>query len=254
MINDFYLNKIAQAAYFEKDWFDHVEEPARFSFAPFAIEDLYSPFHERLAEFVARNLKDSPIRMLEIGSSTGRTFYELCTRLASIRQAILVEPSLNLAEIHSKIFGLQLKPKDVEYFPALRGNVELTEVRMEIGKLRRACAHVDMSLLHKPHEELPELGVFDLVVCSNVLDQCHEPLRLVEYLKRATTPGGTLALTCTYQWQEKFRGLPAIPIRHVDELFEKEWRIVDETNIPFHVRTNERHWKRFLSHVCLLTR
>lgn len=256
---DFYLDDTACAAYFEKDWFDHVLQtgharPSRFEFAAFEMKDLYSPYHERLVEFIAAELAKVPIkplRVLEIGSSTGRTFYEICRRIDSVKQATLVEPSKNLFDVFSKIMDPKI---DVDYFPVLKGHAQLVEVAMSTSAIKKACASVEVQVLNLPFEQLtPDLGQFDLVICSNVIDQCHEPLKLVELLKKSTAPGGMIALSCTYQWQPKYRGLPAKPIRHLDELFTEDWSVRNETQIPFQLRVNERHWMAFLSHVCLLS-
>ena len=43
--------------------------------------------------------------MLEVGSSLGRTFFEVCKRIQSMQSATLIEPSQNLFTTFDKIFA-----------------------------------------------------------------------------------------------------------------------------------------------------
>ena len=262
MTHDFYLDEFAAAAYFEKDWFDQVilsggARPGRFAFAPFDLGELHSPFHQNLAGLIAGAQEGfaDPARMLEIGAGTGRLFYELTRRLEHLGEATLVEPSLNLRGLFEKIFVGDGTAAESAYFRVLKGNGELAEVRLNTAAIRERVGHVRRRCLNVPFAELPaDLGTFDLVVCADVIDQCHYPLALVELLKRSTAPGGLVALSCTYQWQAKYRGLPPDPVRHLDQFFEDGWTPAGEANLPFRVRVNERHWMTFLSHVGLYRR
>ncbi len=234
MGKDFYLDERALAAYFEKDWFDHVTEPAPFSFAPYGASQFYSDYHERLIELLAAKLgKTAPKTLLEVGSSLGRTFFEVCRKIKSVKSATLIEPSEHLAAGFDKIFS---------------GG----ETRLETRPIRTACTGVEVSLIQSPFQTLKPLGTFDLVICSNVIDQCQDPEKLVELLKRAAAPNGVLALTCTYQWQTKYIGNATKQIQNINDLFGADWERLGEANIPFQVRANERHWLKFLSHALIL--
>lgn len=256
--DDFYLDQLARAAYVEKDWFDLIlksgaARPGRFAFAPFDLTELYDGYHQRFTELLAHASIDlAPRRALEIGSSTGRMFYEICRRWPALEHATLVEPSKNLRDAYALIFD---GPASAPYVPVFKGLGQVAEVRLDTTTIRAAVAHVDRRVIGQPFADVPDdLGQFDLVVCANVIDQCHEPLRLVDLAIRSTAPGGRVAISCTYQWQCKYRGLPTRPIRHLDELFPEPWRLVAEGNLPFQLRVNERHWMRFLSHVCVFER
>lgn len=191
----------------------------------------------------------NPPRWLEVGSSTGRLFYELAKANPSVEQVTLIEPSGHLRAIFARIFE---GPPGHAYFPVLKGHGERIEVRMDCTHARELRRKIDVRLIDRPFAEVEsDLGEFDLVVCANVIDQCHEPLRLVKFLKRVCRPGGVVAVACTYQWQPKYRGLPSRPIKHLDELFRDPWVRRCEANLPFQVRVNERHWMTFLSHVVL---
>ncbi len=246
---DFYLNDRSLAAYVEKDWADHFAEDMKFAFAPYETSHLYSDYHERSVELLAQVLRKSgvePLNMLEVGSSLGRTFFEICRKVSSVKSATLLEPSQNLASTFNKIF---LDPGD-HRFPILKGNVQMSERRLPIEDIRAACRDVEFTCLNSTFQEARlSSGAFDLVICSNVIDQCKDPELLVKFLKASLAAGGTLLLSCTYQWQNKYIGNASKQIMNIHDLFGAEWRSLAEANIPFSVRVFERHWLSFLSHV-----
>jgi SAM-dependent methyltransferase len=258
MQKDFYLNERALAGYLEKDWFDHIltsnaRKPS-FEFAPFESSALYSNYHERLIDFLGTVLKKEdavPQRMLEVGSSLGRTFFEVCRRIPSIETATLIEPSQNLFSTFEKIFT----GGDVATASILKGNLSMDEVSINTRPIQAACSKVKTNTLNIPFQKIAEdLGHFDLVICSNVIDQCHDHLKLVEFLQRSTAPGGTLLLSCSYQWADKYIGNAPVIVKDINELFSANWKYMGETNLPFHVRIYERYWMTFLSHVVVYQR
>jgi len=192
MQQDFYLDERWLASYFEKDWFDHVLRghsniDNKFYYSKFDPNYLYSDYHEKLVDFVTNEISKipaSPISYLEIGSSLGRTFYELCVKQKSIRTATLIEPSENLASCFLKIFGTQ----DSAEFPILKGNMNLDKVLFNSNHIRIAASNVDYSLINKPFQDAVDLKPAELVVCSNVIDQCQDPLALVELVKSLVAP------------------------------------------------------------------
>ncbi len=178
--------------------------------------------------------------------------------MPSLRSATLIEPSQALASAFDRLFR---HPAPTSY-PVLWGNSDVLDVAFDSTHLQQAVRGLDVSLINCSHEQLGEdLGVFDLVTCLNVLDNCTAPLALVETLKRHTALGGILALSCTYQWSKKYLGTmseranrtlePAAeaPTRHIHSLFGAEWTWLNDTNIQFTLRKSERHWFLFLSHV-----
>ena len=204
---DFYADRRRLAEYFEKEWFDHVLAkgclpPSLFEFPPFDPARLYCESHEKAAEFLSGTLRSvgvAPTRLLEVGSALGRGFYELCRRTPSVRSATLVEPSQNFARTFDSLF----RSHESRLYPVLWGNTGLVDVTFDSTHLRDTCRHVVISVINAPHDQLgDDLGLFDPVLCFNVLDQCHAPLSLVDRLKRHTAPGGVLALSCTYQWNK----------------------------------------------------
>lgn len=246
---DFYLNERSLAAYVEKDWADHFISPgAGFAFAGFPQEFLYSDYHERSVALLASTTGGvPPVRGLEVGSSLGRTFYEVCRQLPSVRQMTLIEPSQNLLGTFEKIFASEAAECSL---PILKGNVQTGEARLPAAKIREVCRGVERTCLNSSFMDLPlDEVTYDLVICSNVIDQTKDPERLVEFLKSKTAPGGVLLLSCTYQWQNKYIGNASKQIMNINDLFGAGWSLQAETNIPFNVRLFERHWLNFLSHV-----
>ncbi len=257
MEDDFYIDHNWLASYCEKDWFDHIraqelDHSNLFSFPAFSAERLYCPYHEVFADLVAESIakvSSAPERMIEVGSALGRTYYELCRRLRSLREAVLVEPSENLARTFSAIFDGGHSCE----LPVLTGNTGVTAIPLRTAPIRNACSKVTHRLLNTTYVNMPEeIPPAELVICSNVIDQCESPARLLELLKRKTISGGILALSCSYQWNKKYiRGDEPL-ITNIKDLFEGSWRLIGEADIEFRCRRFERHWVTFLSHVCVL--
>jgi hypothetical protein len=264
---DFYTDRYGLAGYFEKEWFDHVVAqqalPASlFEFAPFDPALLRDATYERVATVVSRAVHQvgaAPERLLEIGTALGRGFYEICLRTPSLRSATLIEPSQNFAGTFERLF----RGSVLNRYPVLRGNSEIIDVPFNSERLRETVRHVDFSLVNTSHEEMGNVGLFDLVMCLNVIDNATEPLALVDRLKTHTAPGGLLALSTTYAWSTKYLGTAAqlaagivepvseSPTRNITTLFGKGWTLVSETNVEFKVRRTERFWRSFLSHLAV---
>lgn len=254
MEKDFYLHDRGLASYLEKDWFDKILKTKEFgkpnfTFARFDPLYLYSNYHEQQIDFLKSELsklKILPQTMLEVGSSLGRTFYEVCNKMPSIKSTTLIEPSQNLSTAFHKIFSGQ----DIESFSILQGNIGTEEITLDTKPIREVCAKVQMTQFNCTFQDAPKnLGQFDLVICANVIDQCQDHLKLVEFLKTSVNPGGLLLLSCTYQWQNKYIGNAGYQIKDINELFDSRWMQLNQTNIPFQCRVNERHWLNFMSHV-----
>lgn len=251
MEKDFYLDERWLAAYFEKDWSDHLVKNSKdklihFEYPEFDPKLLYSNYHQEFIQFLNTEIKKfgiEPESILEIGSSLGRTFYELCLTQTSLKMADLVEPSQLLASSFTKIFkGVQNST-----FPILVGNSKLQNIEFMSQDIRSACAFVDFRVINSAFQEIKPKP-YDLVICSNVIDQCHEPLALVDFLKNSTGQGGLLAMSCTYQWNDKYIEPLKQNIANVADLFGQDWILLAEKDIEFKCRRSERHWVTFLSH------
>jgi hypothetical protein len=132
---------------------------------------------------------------------------------------------------------------------------QLTEIEFNTQAVRSECAPVSRKLINLPYENLSdELLPHDLVICSNVIDQCKQPRSLVELLKRKTAKNGYIALSCTYQWNDKHVQDPSDLLTDVTRLFGGGWKLIGETDIEFKCRRAERFWQTFLSHVVVYSR
>jgi hypothetical protein len=260
MKTDFYLDQRWLASYFEKDWFDKVIESQSdrlpiFEYPKFSQNLLYSDYHERFVRFISQAISTSglpaPSTLLEVGSSLGRTFYEICKNVKSIESATLVEPSENLFHGFHRIF----EDQQVQRFNVLSGNKELTEIEFNSQEIRSKCTHVTRKLINLPYEKIAdEILPHDLIICSNVLDQCKQPRALVDLLKRKTSQDGFLALSCTYQWNDKHIQDPNDMLTNINLLFDDGWKLIGETDIEFKCRRAERFWQTFLSHVAVFSK
>ena len=204
MEKDFYnIDQRWLASYFEKEWFDHVitqkgDQSFATQFPKFPSHHLYCEYHEEFVSFIAQTLNASELKpsdLLEIGTSLGRTFYEVCKKIKSVKSAILIEPSQNFYQSFEKIISGNGSVK----FPILYGYKGEEEVEFDPSMIRKVCARVEVTKLNKPYEDLKQLPMSDLVICSHVIDQCNNPKGLVEFLKAQTAYNGVLALSCSYR-------------------------------------------------------
>lgn len=254
---DFYLDSPRWiASMFEKDWFDHVltqtsVDESIFAFPPFDSTTLYSGRHEECAEFIlgaAARQAMTAQTMLEVGASLGRGFFEIAKRSPALRSATLIEPSNLLLDTFVQIFA-----GGRHTYPVVRGNRrEQVQVLFDSSHVQDAVKGIDLRLVNEPYQALAHLpDNFGLVVCLNVLDQCQDPRALVRFLQTRTAPGGVLALSCSYQWNEKHLGTSATPFWNMNELFDDTWTFLDETNMDFRLRIVERHWLAFTSQLAV---
>lgn len=252
---DFYLDQRGLASYFEKEWFDKYLEQSKvtdFEFAGFNSEKLYSSFNEKIARAVIaliREKKLHPKKYLEIGPGLGRTFYEIAKETTSLKEAILIEPSENLSKSLEKIFLNRTRSP----FLILKGNGDFSEVEFDSSQITSDCSHISKTILQKTFEEAqPDLPSTNLLVCLNVLDQCKNPIELLDLIKSKTVQGGILVTSCTFQWQKKYLGSDYVPFNDLGAQFDEGWEILAEMNEPFHVRLSERCWYTFLPQVLIL--
>jgi SAM-dependent methyltransferase len=199
MEKDFYIDESWLAAYFEKDWFDHVLKASDHKvietiYPQFDPNILYCDYHEKLVSFLKQNttkLNLQPKNLLEVGSSLGRTFFEICLQFEGLKSATLIEPSKNLASTFKKIFEEGV----AQNYLILKGNFGLDQISFNSSHIKHTCSKVETQLLNRPFQEVTNIfNSFDLVICSNVIDQCESPLDLVNLLKESTLPGGLLLL------------------------------------------------------------
>jgi galactitol-specific phosphotransferase system IIB component len=251
MEKDFYLDEKWLAGYFEKDWADKVikQNNFTFEFSNFDQKLLYSDYHEKFVGFISNLVQSaglSPNVFLEVGSSLGRTFYEICKSFPTIQSASLIEPSKNLVRVFSQIF----ESNQTESFPVLVGNQKLASIVFDTKAIQQVCKKIKYDLFNFSYDSTElKLSQYDLVICSNVIDQCLEPHALVKFLQTHTKKSGVLALSCTYQWNNEHQKNANGIIENINELFHSGWNHLGEINLEFKCRRCERYWQMFLSHV-----
>lgn len=213
-----------------------------FKFPKFDPNLIYCPYHENFISFLQSTMALSnflPESLLEIGASLGRAFYEVCKAIPSITEATLIEPSQALAGSFQQLFS-----GTDSTFPIHFGNHGvMTETKIDTREIYALSKDVKRNLLTLPYELLPsEIIRHDLVICSNVIDQCKDPKALIQFLKDRTNLNGILALSCTYQWHENYLNPSEKPIVNVSTLFDERWELLGKTNLEYRFRRNERFW------------
>ena len=247
------------ARYFDKDWlglFAQKNLLGAFEFLSPAYETshAYCSFHENAIGALfdrSREMHFEPKSLLEVGSSLGRTFFEIGNKFGSIKTAKLIEPSANLRRGFSKIF------EDVAAnIPLLLGCGSHHETTVDVSEIGKSCSHIDFEIIGESFENANlESEIFDLVVCLNVIDQCHSPLQLIDFIKAKTRKNGILVVSDSYQWPSKHCHDQQFVIENLKDFFkEHSWKVLDERNIEFKLRHNERHWCSFLSHFLILNK
>lgn len=98
-----------------------------------------------------------------------------------------------------------------------------------------------------------DLGVFDAVLCANLLDRLPDPGRFLRDARRLVRPGGRLVLSSPYSWIERYtprakwlggKVVAGKPLRVYDSqrrALEPAFRPLRHFDIEFHLRDHARH-------------
>lgn len=114
-----------------------------------------------MAELALKEIGAAPHSLLEIGSSLGRTYYELTTRFPSIELADLIEPSENLRNAFQCIFQNQ-----VAEFHSIYGNEGFhRKVSVRTNKMNENYQRIKTNL-HSTSVE--EFSFLDNTICWSV--------------------------------------------------------------------------------------
>ncbi|BCL72827.1 SAM-dependent methyltransferase [Vibrio nigripulchritudo] len=256
-MSDFYLKNELLASYFEKQWLDvfsgNVPNGVLDSDSKnVPVTFAESQFHLQVTQFIHQAVQEriSPISMLEVGPAMGRTCYELIQWMPFVTQVTLVEPS-ELLLSHLEKFLLN----GGEYsFPLIKGGANRGKLTVDTTSIANQCAHVDFELLNLPFGVETLESQHDLVVCLNVLDQCESPAEIANALKDAVAPRGALVLSCTYQWNKKHLKNEGEAVDDINEYFDESWEYLDEKELEYKIRINERFSYLFLSHTVIYQR
>ncbi len=257
-MDDYYLDEKGLAAYFEAQWLDKVreagfEEPLQSCSKQVPDSFIQSPFFVSIAELINNSLaktKLMPETMLEVGSALGRNCYELVKNNSTLSDITLVEPSERLL---SNFKNLLTFP-GVHSFPYIKGLKELAWLDFNTSGIASGCAHINFKLINQVFDSSTVDASYDLTVCLNVLDQCESPTKIVEALMGATRIGGVLVLSTTYQWSKTHLLDGDEAVDDINSYFNADWKKLNESDIEYRFRYNERYSKLFLSHVVVYLR
>ncbi|MBV9463155.1 MAG: putative 4-mercaptohistidine N1-methyltransferase [Verrucomicrobiae bacterium] len=222
-----------------------------FDFAPAGA----SGFHERLArEMVGALPKSSdgaPTRALDLGCAVGRLTFELS---GLVDEAIGIDSSTrfimaarHIAENHSIQLGLRDEGEILEYKKfQLPAPFRQRKVRFEVGNAEALS---------------PELGTFDVVVLSNLLDHLGHPMECLRMLPRLVRAGGRLVISSPNTWRDEYTSKKnwlggsvrrGVPIRTLDRLrteLESHFELLDRKDLPFLIREHRRKYEWIVAEV-----
>jgi hypothetical protein len=257
-VDDYYLDEKGLAAYFEVQWLDKVREagfaePLQSSSKQVPDSFIQSPFFVSTAELINNSLAEAklmPVTMLEVGPALGRTCYELVKSNSTLSDITLVEPS---ARLLSNFKNLLTVP-GVHTFPYIKGLKELAWLDFNTSGIASECSHVNFVLVDQPFDSSTVDASYDLTVCLNVVDQCESPMKVVEGLMNSTRAGGVLVLSTTYQWSKAHLLDGDEAVDDINSYFNSDWKKLNESDIEYRFRHNERYSKLFLSHVVVYQR
>jgi putative 4-mercaptohistidine N1-methyltranferase len=187
-----------------------------------------------------------PVRALDLGCAVGRSTFELA-RYAG--EAVGVDLS------QSFIKAAQTMQRDGEIsFSRLEEGIIATPLRRSLpaGIDRRRCRFKtgDATVYD------PALGVFDVVLASNLLDRVQSPQGLLQNCVRYLRPGGTLILASPYTWLPDFTppgawlggrfdsdGQRVDTLACLQSLLEPPCKLLHTADLPFLIREHARKYQ-----------
>lgn len=253
-MDDFYCEERNLGAYFEAEWLEVLRAqgdntPLACASKPVPDAFVISPFYREVSQFIAACCQQAdvaPSHYLEVGPALGRVTYETLRRFPQIRQSWLVEPSQRLLSHCQKL----LMTPGCHAFPYIQGLNERGSLVIDTTVIASACQHSEITCINAPFDGKTLTVQADLTVCLNVLDQCQSPLTIMDALKQSTRSGGVLVVSNTYQWQKKHLLDAEDAVDDINQYFEATgWDKLNDTDIGYGFRFNERFSKHFISHV-----
>ena len=133
-------------------------------------------------------------RALDLGCGTGRTTFELRRFLNEVvgldRSQAFISAAETMRQQRQMTFVLkETRQQEDQVRFELPAHLRSDGIRFQVGD---AC-NLDS-----------DLGVFDLVMLTQLIDRVSDPARCLEQLNSFVTPGGWLVVSTTCSWQEKF--------------------------------------------------
>ncbi|MES2999745.1 MAG: methyltransferase domain-containing protein [Pseudomonadota bacterium] len=251
------------ARYLEAEWGDFMLTHAQFPNGlsePFQFQDRNVRFYSSVVQMLRENLQDLPgftrSRIADVGSASGRLVRELCVSFADLADVQGFEPSANLCELaRQMVLGEPLPPRlPVSDLPA--GGLLWLEVTPQLRQAVRCVPAERKAKFFEASAESADVPsqYFDVVCCLNVLDRHPDPQALVQALYAMTRRDGFLCISSPLEWQE-----PSTPKEHwrdsvTDFLDAADWQRIDERNIDYQFRVNNRQMAHYSSQVVLAKR
>lgn len=242
------------ATYLEMEWSDWLlfssTEAVQQSAKPPA-GPVIPKFYSNVIQFAARNVafKDEPIRICDVGGSTGRLIFEWLQKFPNTDEAVLVEPS-EVFNTWSK--SLLLGSSTLEPIPTVKfhespgySTALRRPQRIASFSTAKVCFHCAKS------SSVPCTdGYFDIVTCLNVADRVPRPRELLSDLQRLLKPSGILILASPMDWRHNNFTAKEEWFENLRELLPNTiWEVLDEADIEYAVRLTNRQAICYLSQV-----
>jgi len=212
-------------------------------------------FYRRCADLLAGWVTAAgvvPLSWCDVGGATGRLVHEVASRLDSLVEPVLLEPSPVLSG-----WGRRLLTGDPGDDPiAVPVPSTVVAPRLVAVPRERWPAAVGGVTVHNAYPEtLVELGAaFDVVSCLNVVDRVADPAALVATVERLVTPSGVLILACPFDFREQYTP----PDRWVTDLRElvdlRRWDVLGEAQLRYGFRQYDRRVNVYSTQVLALRR
>ena len=253
-MSDYYVDERGLAMFFETHWLDILREHGNQSVLESKSRHVSDRFivtkhFTEVAQSITESLKKAnlhPCNLLEVGSSLGRTSYEMIKAHDAIKSVTAVEPSQAFIKAYKDIL-IEGKLIDFTY---IKSRNELGHITFDSSLIAKACAGVKFNLINEEFNSHTADGQFDLVICLNVLDQCPSPDVIVNALKQNVKPGGILCLSCTYQWNKKHLLDQSEAVNDINTYFEKDqWKCLSQHEHDYKFRFSERFARLFSAHL-----
>jgi len=256
MKQDYYVDDKGLAMFFETHWLDKVRELGNHSQLNSNSRHVSDDFiiirhFNEVADHIQKTFKQyhfKPSSLLEVGSSLGRTSYEMIVRNPSLKNVTAVEPSKAFIDAYKDIL---IEGKQIN-FSYIKSRKEVDSFKFNASVLAQGCKGVEFKLINQEFDNNTVNEEFDLVVCLNVLDQCPSPTTIVNALKNKVKPGGVLCLSCTYQWNKKHLLDFTEAVNDINEyFFESQWKRLSQYENEYRFRFAERYAHVFFSHLVI---
>jgi SAM-dependent methyltransferase len=254
-----YASPELMAAHLNAEWGDIL-----FSDSKEGMPDLKSPlepdtldicdgspgrFYRRIARVTASWISSLDVqvgRICDVGSSTGRTGFELSKLFPYASEIVLVEPLPIFCEWARRILqGIEFDRWIPEPHQAGRPSYRLVDA----DALPRPVPTVQIYNVLAGSIPRPE-SYFDLVLCLNVVDRIGDAGVLVADLVRLVRPGGLVVAASPLDFDERYTDRSKW-LSDLHDLFDPDyWDIADrEINLRYEFLQHRRRLVSYLSQV-----